>query len=145
MEEFPDFEEDNDNSSGGGATNPKDMENDEDYATPESEETPETDNDEDENTEDNGDPNDDAETVTGNGNTPTFFPTFRPTFFHCIMGGYGPFGPVRNIGHIGFGAIVPAVGRTRPRVPKLISSIPLSFPLGLQGTYTTMVCLEKED
>ena len=56
------------------------------------------------------------------------------------MGGYGPFGPIRSIGHFGFNAFVPVIGRVQPRVPKLIASIPSSFPLGLQGTYTTMVC-----
>ena len=143
VEEFPDEDEDETENSGDDTTNvpqlPDEEEvDDDDYVEPESEEIPEEEEigDEEDETEDGRDPNDDAETVDGNGKKPRR----RPTFFHCIMGGYGPFGPIRNIGHIGFGAVVPGITRRiRPRVPKLIASIPTTFPLGLQGTYTTMV------
>ena len=144
VEEFPDEDEDETENSGDDTTNVPQLPDaedvdDDDYVEPESEEIPEEEeeiDDEEDETEDGKDPNDDAETVDGNGQKPNR----RPTFFHCIMGGYGPFGPIRNIGHIGFGAVVPVVTRRiRPRVPKLIASIPTTFPLGLQGTYTTMV------
>jgi hypothetical protein len=145
VEEFPDEDEEEMENSGDDEPNvpklPEEEDDyDDDYVEPESEEIPEEEeeeiDDEEDETDDGTDPNDDAETVDGNGKKPRR----RPNFFHCIMGGYGPFGPIRNIGHIGFGAVVPVVTRRiRPRVPKLIASIPTTFPLGLQGTYTTMV------
>ena len=143
VEEFPDEEDEMENSGDDTEEEEPNVERlpeeeDDEYSDPDSEEVPTQDYDEDdggETEETTKDPNDDAETVTTKGTKPRR----RPTFFHCIMGGYGPFGPIRSIGHIGFGAVVPVIGRARPRVPKLIASIPSSFPLGLQGTYTTMV------
>ena len=147
VEDFPEEDEENvDDRNVNNANVPQipeddvneDEEDDDDYIEPESEEVPEDDEDDldSEEARPDGEDVDDAETVDGDGTN-----TRRvPTFFHCIMGGYGPFGPIRSIGHFGFNAFVPVIGRVQPRVPKLIASIPSSFPLGLQGTYTTMVC-----
>ena len=137
VEEFPDEDEEMEDSGDETeeeSTNVPRLPEEEDEEEVPEEEYDE--NEDDETEETTNDPNDDAETV---GTTNGTKPRRRPTFFHCIMGGYGPFGPIRSIGHIGFGAVVPVIGRARPRVPKLIASIPSSFPLGLQGTYTTMV------
>ena len=137
VEDFPDEEDDDiqPETSGNGGSNTEDEDDpDYEYPEPESGEYPDEEDD-----EDDSDPDDDAETVGGtNGQRPRQ----RPTFFHCIMGGYGPFGPIRTIGHIGFGAFVPPIlGGVQPRVPRAfpIASIPTTFPIGLQGTYTTMV------
>ena len=61
----------------------------------------------------------------GNGTSPR-----RPPFFHCVVGGYGPQGPLPTISHV-----VPSL----PRRPRLIPSLPQSFPLGMQGIYTSVV------
>ena len=53
-----------------------------------------------------------------------------PPFFHCVMGGYGPNGPMPSVSHI-----VPS----QPRTPRFIPALPLAFPLGLDGMYSVMM------
>ncbi len=49
----------------------------------------------------------------------------RPvTFYHCMLGGYGPAGPVSAVGHVGAAFI--------HRLDPIIPPLPPSFPLGSQ-------------
>ena len=56
--------------------------------------------------------------------------TKKMTFYHCLFGGYGPFGPMNAVGHVGAAFI----RRRRPIIPPL----PSSFPLGSQGVQATI-------
>ena len=75
-------------------------------------------------------------------------PRRRPPFFHCVMGGYGPNGPMPTVSHV-----IPSARRL-PRyyyksfyehlsnlinMFRFVPSLPAEFPLGRDGIQGSMI------